>query len=55
MYSELDREEEARAEAAEVLKLLPNFSVDVYGERTTWLDPARAEREMAALRKAGLK
>jgi hypothetical protein len=51
----LGREEESRAEAAEVLKLSPNFSVDVYGERIPYKDPAQAERDMAALRKAGLK
>jgi len=55
IYSELGREEEARAEAAEVLKLVPNFSVQVYGERIPYKDPAQAERDMAALRKAGLK
>jgi len=55
LYSELDRIVEARAEAAEVLKLVPNFSVKVYGERVPYKDRAQAERDMAALRKAGLK
>ena len=55
LYAELDRIEEAQAEAAEVLKLVPNFSVDVYGERAPYKDPAQAQRDMAALRKAGLK
>jgi len=55
MYSELGRTDEAKAEAAEILKLVPNFSVDVYGERIPYKDPAQAERDMAALRKAGLK
>ncbi len=40
---------------AELLKLVPDFSVQVYGEREPYADPAQAERDMAALRKAGLK
>ena len=55
MYSELGRIEEAKAQAAEILKLVPNFSVDVWGERVPYKDPALAERGMEGLRKAGLK
>ena len=55
LYSELGRKEEAKAEAAEVLKLVPDFSVEIYGERAAYKDPAQVERDMAALRKAGLK
>ena len=53
-YSELGQEE-ARAEAAEVLRLSPNYSLEVI--RQTWpiKDPAQLERILAALRKAGLK
>jgi hypothetical protein len=47
--------DEAKVSAAEILKLLPNFSVDVWGERVPYKDPALAERNMGALRKAGLK
>jgi len=54
-YAELGRIEEATAEADQILKLVPNFSVAVYGEREPYADPAQAERDMAALRKAGLK
>jgi len=54
-YIELGREEEARAEAAEVLRLNPNFSVDVWKQRTPVKDPAVLEQWIAALRKAGLK
>ena len=54
-YSELDRTEEARAEAAEVLRINPNFSVEVYGQITSQKDQAITERTLAALRKAGLK
>jgi len=54
LYSESGREEEAKAEAAEVLRAVPNFSVKRWGE-TFYLGQARVERAMAALRKAGLK
>lgn len=54
-YSELEREEEARAEAAEVLRLSPTFSLDVVGQTWPYKDPADLERTLAALRKAGLK
>src|SRR5262245_50323595 len=54
-YSELGREEEARAEAAEVLRLSPTFSLDVVGQTWPFKDPADLERTLAALRRAGLK
>jgi len=53
LYSELGREGEAKAEADEVLRLRPNFSVKRWGE-TIYLGQARVEKGMAALRKAGL-
>jgi adenylate cyclase len=54
-YSESGREEEARAEAAEVLRISPTYSLDAV--RQLWHDkyPAGIERVLAALRKAGLK
>ena len=55
LYSEMGRDEEARTVAAEILKLEPGFSVKVYGDRAGYKDRALAERDMAALRKAGLK
>jgi tetratricopeptide (TPR) repeat protein len=55
IYSELGREEEARAEAAEVLRLNPKFSLEVWRQRNPYKDPAVLERMVAALRKAGLK
>ncbi len=54
-YSELGREAEARAEAAEVLRLNPKFSLEVHRQRMPIKDPAVVERVIAALRKAGLK
>ena len=55
VYSELGQEAEARAEAAEVLRLNPQFSLEVHKQRTPIKDPAVLERHLAALRKAGLK
>jgi len=55
-YSELGREEEARVEAAEVLRLNPHFSVELFSRRMLpYRDPAVTERLVAALLKAGLK
>ncbi|MEE8398258.1 MAG: tetratricopeptide repeat protein [Desulfobacterales bacterium] len=53
--AELDRGEKAQAEAKEILKLSPNFSVEVWGERHPNRDQARIEQNMAALRNAGLR
>ena len=54
-YSELGREEEAQAEAAEVLRLNPQFSLEVMRQRAPYTEPAVRERLLTALRKAGLK
>jgi adenylate cyclase len=55
VYSELGREAEARAEAAEVLRLNPQSSLEVHKQRVPIKDPAMLERHLAALRKAGLE
>jgi tetratricopeptide (TPR) repeat protein len=55
VYSELGQEAEARAEAAEVLRLNPHFSLPVHRQRMPIKDPAVLERHIAALHKAGLK
>jgi tetratricopeptide (TPR) repeat protein len=55
VYSELGQEAEARAEAAEVLRINPQFSLEVHKQRTPIKDPVVLERHLAALRKAGLK
>jgi tetratricopeptide (TPR) repeat protein len=55
VYSELGREAEAQAEAAEVLRINPKFSLEVHRQRAPIKDPAVLERHLAALRKAGLK
>ena len=55
IYIELGREEEARAAAAEVLKISPNFSLEKWRQIAPYKDQAVLERMLAALRKAGLK
>ena len=55
IYSELGRGEEAKAEVAEVLRISPNFSLEVARQRALLKDPTVLERILAALRKAGLK
>jgi len=37
------------------LRISPNFSLEVYRQRLPYKDPAVLERQIAALRKAGLK
>ncbi len=54
-FSEPGKEAEARAETAEVLRLNPQFSLEVHKQREPIKDPAMLERQLAALRKAGLK
>jgi tetratricopeptide (TPR) repeat protein len=54
-YGELGREEEARAELAEVLRLSPSTSLEVLRQRLPFKDPAVLERWLAALGKVGLK
>jgi adenylate cyclase len=55
VYGELGKEAETRAEAAEVLRINPKFSLEVHRQREPIKDPAVLERHIAALRKAGLK
>jgi adenylate cyclase len=54
-YSMMGREKEARAEAAEVLRVNPKFSLDYYEKTFTYKDQSAKEKGFAALRKAGLK
>jgi adenylate cyclase len=55
-YVELGRLEEAQAEAAEILRLSPNFSLEVHRRQSVpYKDPAVLERYVNSLRKAGLK
>jgi len=53
-YIRLGREEEARASAAEILRINPKFSLERYGKMLPFPQPV-ADRVMEDLRKAGLK
>jgi adenylate cyclase len=55
LYSMMGRENEARAEAAEVLRLNPKFSVDKYLKEAIYKDERQRENTINALHKAGLK
>ena len=55
LYTELGREREARAEITELLRISPDFSLEVLQQRLPFKDPTEIERYVAALRKAGLK
>ena len=55
VYSELGRETEARAERAEVLRINPQFSLEVHKQRAPIEDPAALEHHLVDLRKTGLR
>jgi adenylate cyclase len=54
-YSLMDREKEARAEAEEVLRLNPKFSLEGFAKMLPSKNQAQTDRYIDALRKAGLK
>jgi len=54
-YSSLGRDAEAAAATKEVLRINPKFSVESYAKTLPYKNIADIEREVAALRKAGLK
>jgi adenylate cyclase len=54
-YSLMGREEEARIEAAEVLRINPKFSVDNFAKRLPYKDRSETDKVINGLRKAGLK
>ena len=54
-YSMMGREKEARAEAAEVLRINPKFSLDSFAKVTVYKDQSQTDKYINALRKAGLK
>jgi tetratricopeptide (TPR) repeat protein len=53
-YSLHGREEEARVEAAEVLRINPKFSVEYWAKTMPFRNQADLELVIGALRKAGL-
>ena len=54
-YSDTGREEEARAEAAEILRLSPQFSLETWSQSLPVRDPKELERHVNNARKAGLR
>ena len=54
-YMFMGLEKEARAEASEVMRIDPNFSVERYIKSVPQIDQSRKNRGADALRKAGLK
>ena len=53
-YSSMGRDAEATAAAEEVLRINPKFTIESYAKTIPYKDKADVERELAALRKAGL-
>jgi adenylate cyclase len=54
-YSLMGREKEARAEAQEILRINPMFSLDHLYKTSAWKDLSEVDKVVNALRKAGLK
>ena len=54
-YSLAGRDDKARIEAAEVLRINPKFSLEKFAQSVTYKDQEDKERLIGALRKAGLK
>ena len=54
-YSLSGRDEEAHAEAEEILKINPRFSLESYAKTLPFKNQAETDRLIEALRKAGLK
>ena len=54
-YSLMGREKEARAEAEEVLRMNPKFSLDFYAKTFVYKDQSEMDKVVNAMRKAGLK
>jgi adenylate cyclase len=55
IYAELGRENEARAEVAEILRISPGASLERWRERMPYRNPADLQGYIAGLRKAGMK
>ena len=54
-YSMMGREKEAHAEAAEVLRIDPKFSLDYWAKRIPYKDQSQNDKVVSALRTVGLK
>ena len=54
-YASMGRDTDSSAEAREILRINPKFNIESYAKTLPYKDKEDVEREMAALRKAGLK
>jgi adenylate cyclase len=54
-YSMMGREKEARAETAELMRINPKWSLDLFAKRQVYKDQSETDKLVNALRKAGLK
>jgi adenylate cyclase len=54
VYTAMGRDEEARAEAAEVMRINPKFSLEWFSKTSLLKDRSAVEKAVEALRKAGL-
>jgi hypothetical protein len=54
-YSRAGRNEEARIEAAEVLRINPKFCLEKFSKSLKYKNQEDADRTVSALRRAGLK
>ena len=54
IYIMMGRDEEARAEAAEVLRINPKFSVEWFAKTTLFKERSVVDKYIDAMRKAGL-
>jgi adenylate cyclase len=55
VYSEMGRVEEAHAQAKEILRIAPNFSLENWSRTQPFREAKNLEKRLASLRKAGLK
>ena len=55
IYAEQGRTGEAQREVAEILRISPDASLDLWRQRMVYKNPADLERYIAGLRKAGMK
>jgi len=55
VYAEFGREDEARTLMAQALRINPGLSLEYFKQGQPFKNPAHMQRELAALKKAGLK
>jgi adenylate cyclase len=55
LYAELGREKDAQAEMAQIMRISPGASLELWRERMPYKNPADVERLIASLRKASMQ